>query len=322
MKHGFNVFRTVLEQDIAADGTQNFEINCDPLSVLLLRIKPLNDTGTLANYPRYRAICAALERVNLNWNGVSVLDMRGEDIAAMNWLRWGIEPEQGNPDNVNDERRSVVLPIILGKAPFDKGSCLPAVARGQLTLQVQFDIADTGYNGMRFAVDAIELPTAKPKEFERRVQIAQTTPATGDNNLELVPGNPCRGIFLFGTTGFAGATPAPSFDKVRVLLDNDEVGYTDVEWDTAKALPALMGSRHPYMGEHKHTVNAAGVGVEETTSVFDVAEDYTQANYYDFDPTRDDEFTLDTSKARRFNLRYEADTADAVRAVQIEVIKV
>jgi hypothetical protein len=321
VKHSFNVFRAVIEKAISADGVESFEINADALSVLLLRIKPLNDTGTLANYQRYRAACAALNNVQLTWNGVSVLNMRGEDIASMNWLRWGVEPEQANPDNVDNERRSVVLPIYLGKAPFDPKSCLPPVQRGQLTLTCDFDIADTGYDGLRFAVDAVELPRAKPTEYERRVQVVQTTPATGINNLELVPGNPCRGIFLFGTTGFAGAAPAPSFDQVSVLLDNDEMGFTNVENDLSIAWPALFG-RHPYMGEHKHTVNAAGAGVEETTSVFDVAEDHTLARYLDFDVTRDDEHTLDTSKARRFNLRYEADTADAVRAVQMEVIKV
>jgi hypothetical protein len=321
MKHGFNQFRAVLEKAISADGTENFEINSDALSVLLLRLKPLNNTGTLANYPRYRDVCKALENVTLSWNGMSILSMRGEDIASMNWMRWGVEPEQANPDNVDDERRSVVLPIYLGKAPFDKKSCLPATQRGQLTLSCTFDIADTGYDGLRFAVDAIELPGAKPSEYERRVTVSQTSPATGTNNLELVAGLPCRGVFLFGTTGFAGATPAPSWDEIKVLLDNDEVGYTQIDSDALIAVPALFG-RHPYMGEHKHTVNAAGAGVEETASVFDAAEDHTLTRYLDFDVTRDDEYTLDTSKGKRFHILYNARTADAVRAVQMEVVKV
>lgn len=321
MKHGFNIFRTTLEQAISADGTQTFEINCDPLSVLMLRLKPLNDTGTLANHARYRNICKALERIQLTWNGVSVLDMRGEDVADLNWLRWGVRPEEAAPGSTNNDRRSVVLPLYMGKAPFDPSSCLPAVQRGQLTLACTFDIADTGYDGLRFAIDAIELPGANPKEYERRVQITQTTPATGDNNLELVPGNPCRGIFLFGTTGFAGASPAPSFDKVRVLLDNDEMGYTDIEWDTLAAMHGLWG-KHPLQDGHEHTLDATVAGVTNTTSHYNAASDNSLSRYIDFDVTRDDKYTLDTSKARRFNLRYEADTADAVRAVQMEVVKV
>lgn len=311
----------VVEQAIAADGIQNFEMPTNPLSVLLLTLRPLNDTGTLANYQRYRAICAALNRVTLELNGQTILNMRGEDIAALNYLRWGIYPPEANPDNVDNERRAVVLPLILGKAPFEKSSCLPATERGQLQLTCDFDIADTGYDGLRFSVESVELPGAKPKEYERRTQVAQTLAATGTQDVQLVPGLPCRGILLFGTTGFAGASPAPSWGRVKVMLDNMEAGYAAADWETALADPFIFQGRSMAMGEHKHTVNAAGAGVEETTAVFDADEDFTLYNYLDFDITRDDEFTLDTSGANSFKVRAEAETADAVRAIQIEVVK-
>lgn len=310
----------VPEVAISADGVQNYEMAVNPLSVVHLCLRPLNDTGTLANYARYRAICAALNRVSLVYNGQAIISMRGEDIAALNWLRWGILPEEANPDNVDNERRCVVLPLILGKMPYDKKSCFPATTRGQLVLEVDFDIADTGYDGLRFSVETTEIPSAKPTEFERRVQISQTFAATGQNDVDLVPGNLCRGIMLWGTTGFAGATPAPSWGRLKVLLDNMEAGYSATDWESLKTDPYLFG-RQANMGEHKHTVNAAGAGVEETTSVFDVDEDFTNYVYLDYDVTRDDEYTLDTKGARRFNIRAEAETADAVRAVQIEVVK-
>jgi hypothetical protein len=108
---------------------------------------------------------------------------------------------------------------------------------------------------------------------------------------------------------------------MKVLLDNQEQGYAQTDWEVAHMLPALWG-RQPYFGEHKHTVNAAGAGIEETTSVFDVAEDFSLYTFLDFDPTRDDTFTLDTRGHSRFHVRGNVETADAVRAIPIEVIKV
>lgn len=308
------------EQAIAADGLQTFDLAVNPLSVVMLELRPLNDTGTLADYARYRAVCASLNRVSILHLGQSILSMRGEDIAALNWLRHGIYPWEANHDNVNNERRTVCLPLLLGKQAFDPTSCFPASKRGDLVLECDFDIADTGYDGLRFQVSTIELLDAKPKEYEKKVQISQTFAATGSNDVDLYTGNRCRGILLFGTTGYGGAAPAPSWGRVRTMLDNQEVGYAAIDWEVLMMHPAIWG-RAPNMGDHKHTLNAAGAGVEETTNTFDVDEDTTQYAYLDFDPTRDDTFTLDTSSASRFQIRAEAETADAVRAIQVEVIK-
>lgn len=311
----------ITERAIAADAVEVYDLGVNPLSVIYLTLRPLNDTGTLANYQRYRGICAAMNRVSVTFRGENIVSMRGEDIAAFNYLRWGMVPQEANPDNVNDERRAVVVPIVLGRYPWQKSSCFPGVNRGELQLEIDWDIADTGYDGMRFSAETLEFPGAKPKEYEKRVQQTLTFPATGDQDLDLPVGNRVRGILLWGTTAFAGATPAPSWGRVKVLLDNQEAGYANTDWEVLMADAALWG-RLPYMGEHKHTVNAAGAGVEETTSVFDVAEDFTNYAYLDYDPTGDDEFTLDTAGSASFKLRAAAETADAVRAVPVEVIKV
>lgn len=308
-------------QAISADGVQNFELSVNPLSVLLLGVRPLNDTGTLANYNRYLNVMKSLERVSLIYRGQSIISMRGEDIVAYNWLRWGILPPPANADNVDNERRCDILPLILGSMPYDPRSCFPETRRGELTLQVQFDIADTGYDGLRFSVDSIELLDAKPVEFERKIEISRTNSATGNNDMDLIPGNLVRNVLLFGTTGFGGATPAPSWGNIRVLLDNQEAFYSGVDWEVLQAMPYLFG-RQASMAEHKHTVNAAGAGVEETTSVFDVDDDFLNYALLDFDVTRDDMFSLQTKGKNKFVIRHNAETADAIRAVQTEVVKV
>lgn len=321
MYKGFLHNIAVTERAISADAVETYDLGVNPLSVILLTLRPLNDTGTLANYARYRTLCAALNRVSVTFRGENIISMRGEDMAAFNWFRWGMEPMQANPDNVDNERRAVVLPIIMGRYPYHKKSCFPSTKRGELQLECDYDIADTGYDGLRISAETIELPDAKPTEYEKRVQQTLTFPATGDQDMDLPIGNLVRGMLLFGTTGFAGAAPAPSWGRIKVLLDNSEAGFSNTDWEVAHTLSALWG-RVAYLGEHKHTVNAAGAGVEETTSVFDVGEDFTQYAYLDYDPTGDDEFALDTSGASSFKIRASAETADAVRCVPVERVKV
>lgn len=312
----------VQERAIAADGIETYDLAVNPLSVVLLCLRPLNETsGGLATHARYKAACQALNRVSILFRGESIVSMRGEDLAAMNLLRHGIVPYEANPDSTDNERRCVVLPIILGRHAYDPASCFPATRRGELVLECDFDVADIGYDGLRFSVETVELLDAKPKEYEKKVAISQTWSATGDQDMDLPPGNVCRGVLLFGTTGFTGAAPAPSWGRTKVMLDNQEHGYAATDWEVAKMLPTLWG-RMPDFSFHRHTVNAAGAGIESTTSVFDVGDDWAQYAYLDLDPTRDDTFSLNTRESSRFHLRANAETADAVRAVPVEVIKV
>ena len=321
----------VQERAISADGLEVFDLAVNPLSVVLLALRPLNDTGTLANVNYYRSVCAALNRVSVLYRGEAIKSMRGEDLAALNFFRWGMFPQQANPDNVNNERRCVVLPIVMGRWPYDMKSCFPASRRGELVLECDFDIADTGYDGLRFSVETVELLDAKPNEYEKAVQVTQTNGATGDQDMDLVAtGNLIRGILLFGTTPFSGATPAPSWGRMKVLLDNQEAGYSSTDWEVAMMLSSLWGRQAPH-APHGHTLNAAGAGVEETDSTYDfggsgvvtIANDaLDQYAWLDYDQTGDDAHALRTSGKSRLIVRANIETADAVRAIPIEVIRI
>lgn len=315
----------VQELAISADGIFNFDLGVNPLSVLLLTLRPLNDTGTLSNFASYLTIANAVNRVSIFNQGNSIHQMRGEDLAAFNYFRWGIVPFQGQHDDTDNERRCVVLPIIFGKFPYDPSSCLPALSRGSLSMELDLDIADTGYDGLRLSVESIELIDAKPKEYERRVSVNQTWAATGLQDIELTPGSLCRGILLFGTTGFAGASPAPSWGRVRCLVDNQEAGYSATDFEVAQMLHCLWGRQPPSYDGHLHRTTTDGNAQTLVTSVGrpnNVGLGWDQYAFLDLDPTRDDTFSLDLSAAKRFQLRADVETADAVRAIPIDVVKV
>lgn len=306
----------------SADGVQNLEMSVNPLSTILISLKPLNDTGTLANFVDYFTAAKAINRATLSFRGQSLLSMKGEDIVAYNYLRWGILPPGANENRTDNERRAFVIPVHLGRVPFDPSSCFPATTRGLLTLSLDLDIADTGYDSLNVAVDAIELIGAKPKEFERRVELSRTNTATGNNDLDLIPGNVLRNLMMFGTTDFTGATPAPSLQSARLLVDGLEAFYAGSNWEVLQALPYLFG-RQFTQAYHYHGTTVDGNAGTSVITVGTPFGDNFLSHYamMDLDVTRDDAFSLDLSAARKVQLRHYAGTADAVRVIQTDVMK-
>lgn len=314
----------VSERAVAADGTERVDLGVHPTSVLLLNIRPLNDTGTLANFASYRAICSAVNRITVEFNGASLFSMRGEDAAAIAYFRHGVQFPQANHDDLNNDRRCVTLPIHLGRFAYDVESCFPASRRGELQLTLDFDVADTGYDGMRYNVESIELVGASPKEFERKIDRRETFAATGDNDVELPVGNRLRGVLAFGTTGYAGGSPAPTLGRMRIEVDGEEASYTAIDFETAHGLSSLMGRQPARFDNHTHRVTTDGnaqTELETLAGAIEVGADWNQYAYLDLDPTRDDMFSLDLSRSSRVLLRVDAESADAVRVVTVEKVK-
>lgn len=315
---------SVQDQAITADGIYNFDLAVNPLSVVLVILRPLNDTGTLSNFNNYLAILQAINRLSIYHRGAVVKSMRGEDAGALNYFRHGIMPMQANNNDTDNERRAVVLPILMGRFAYDPSSCFPSSRRGELILELDLDIADTGYDGLRLSVETIELLDAKPKEYERVTSLAQTFAATGDNDVDLAPGNVNRGILVWGTTGFTGASPAPSWGRLKLLLDNVETVYAATDFEVSQTIGQLWGRQLPAADGHKHRTTTDGNAQTLVTTVagpFQQSMGWQNYAYLELDPTGDDTYSIDTRGFSRFHLRPNVETADAVRALQIEVIK-
>jgi hypothetical protein len=310
------------EVAVSADGTEVFNLPVNPLSVVLLHLKPLNDTGTLSNFQRAMGICGALDSIRVLHKGAAVYSMSGRDALAMNYFRGGMLPWEANGDDTDNERRSLLLPIIFGKFAYDPMSCLPKTVSGELTMELTVDIADTGYDGFRYAVETIELIGANPKEFERKTTISRTFTSTGDNDVDLPNGNLMRGILLFGTTPFGGAAPAPTWGRVELRLDNEQKGYASTDFEALRQLQQLMGRQPPTGQFHTHRVDATGGATQETAGgpIDEGAggEGWENYAYMDLDPDRRDTFSVDTKGKSNVVLRANVETADAARAVVIE----
>ncbi len=305
---------------ISADGDQVFDLPVGPLSVVLLKIAPLNETATLTNYSFLEGLLSAVDNIRVTHRGGDVFSMSGVDAAALALLWHGFGVWQSNARETDNERRALVIPIVLGKKAYDRSMCFPATKKGELLMTVRFDIADTGFDGLRASVETIELPGATPDLVQKCTTLARTFTATGQNEIDLPIGNLLAGVLLFGTTGFTGAAPAPTVGQVQLLVNNNQRYFSASDWEVLRAIIGLQKVGFPADGVSTHGFNDAAAGQVFTRQPHAAAaldDNYALLN---LDPTSDREFVLNTEGASRVHVRIEAETADACRVLPIEYV--
>lgn len=316
----------VQNQNQGVDGVFTHELAVNPLSVVLICLRPLNNTGTLTDFGIYLTVCDAINRLSILHRGQSIVSITGRDAAMLAYIRHGCEFFQNTHLDTNNDRRCVVLPIFMGRRPYDPNSCFPASRSGELILELDLDDADTGYDDLQYTVETIELLGAKPTEYERKVQLTRTNAATGINDLDLPVGNFVRGILLFGTTAFAGAAPAPSWGRISTVVDGVEIGYTATDFEVASGLHSLLGIGAPsYDGHRQRFEDTAGAVSDVLTNAPGPnrigSGGFENYAFLNFDPFGNDSLSINTSNVSRFQIRANVETADAVRATPIERIK-
>lgn len=312
----------VEEQDPAADAILEHDLPVNPLSGLLLEIKPLNETATITAYQAAAGILDALNSIRVLHRGKTILDVRGRDLWAALIHRWGVDITQSAQTHVNNDRRSIVIPILFGRHWGDPKEGIPSTNAGELVLRLDIDVADGGYDDFRYQIEALELPGAQFTHFTRLTTIAQTFAATGNNDVVLPVGWPYRGILCFNTTRFTGATPTPGLGRMSILRDGVEHGYSGTDFERLRGLHGAMGKLNSPWGEHQHHVI-----VDDTVDVFAINnQDHDQPlneyAYMDFDFTHDDEYMLETRGANRMVLRSDAEVAEAMRFMPIEKVPI
>jgi len=305
-------------QLVAADGTQVFDLPVNPLSVILLHLSPLNNTATITNYSLLQLLLSALDNINITFRGGSVIAMSGLDAAALALLWHRAAIWQSNAVETDNDRRSIILPIFFGKKGFLQKECFPATKKGELQLTCTWDIADTGFDGLRISVETIELPGATPDYVQKCTTIARTLTATGQNEIDLPIGNALRGVLLFGTTSFAGAAPVPSLGQLQLLKDNSQQYISASDFEVLRGVMGVTGAQFPPDYRHLHSVNAAGAGREDTLEPEIGLSLDAQYALMDLDPLGDDGYIMETQGAGRVHVRIDAETADAVRVLPIE----
>jgi hypothetical protein len=318
--------RQVLVQDetLNVSTTRTDDLPVNPLSVIFFTFKFTNSTATLTNYSIIRAALASISKVEVLFQGSAVVSGSLADLARMNALLIHHPPHQIRMTHTNADVRAVTIPILLGRRPYWMQECFPAVRRGELQLQTTVAAAQTGVATPILQVETVELLGASPSRFLKYTTISKTPAATGDHDMDLPIGNKIAGVLLFGTTPPSGASFNASIDQLRLLVDNVEAYYARANWETLNGEIAMRALGGVQSSDLTILENLAGAYTQNATSDKqnvnpDFFEEYS---FLDLDPLTDDQYLLDTKGRARIHLRINAQAADAVRVMPLELVDV
>lgn len=305
---------------ITADGDEVIDLPVNPLSVILIHISPLNETSTIGDYTLLEGLLSALDNIRVTHQGAAIFDANGFDAVALATLYRGQKIWQSNAVETDNIRRSLVVPITFGRTAYNQQECVPKTTKGELQMNLTWDIADTGFDGLRRSIETIELPNASPSHFEKVTTLAQSFAATGQNEVDLPIGNILRAILAFGTTPYSGAVPAPTLGELQLLVNNHQTHYSASDFEVMRSIMGLMGITFPPDGRHIASLNAAGVAREDTLEPQIGASLDDNYVLMHLDPTGDDTFSIPTDGASRVLIRVDAEAADATRWLPIEKV--
>jgi len=322
------ILRTTLIADEAqaADATINFDLPVNPLSAVLLTVKALNNV--LTDYRYAAALLSMITDLRISYRGGSIIHGSLTDLAVLfsRLSDWG--PWLGNAVEVDNDVRSITVPLCFGRRPYDPDECFPASRRGDLVMSMAVDISVPGADGLIIQAETIELLEAQPKHFTKVTTTAKVNNAIIEHDIDLPIGNDLVAILLRDASPPSGATFNAQFGKVALEADNVEIGYAETNWETLHGeLMRRRANMHALL-PHVHSVNAAGAGRETTLQQQEgvgvpgtILDNYA---YIDFDPLDDNQYLLKTSGAARLNLRVttEIAIAGAMRVLPVELVPV
>lgn len=315
----------VQDESLAVSTVRTDDLPVNPLSVILLTLRNLNNTGTLTNYQVLQGLLTQISRVEILYQGSAIIAGSLADLARLYGFLVGRVPRQGRMVNTDNDVRWVTVPILLGRRPFWKEECFPAVRRGELQLQTTSAAAQTGIDTLVMQIETVELLGATPKRYLKATTITKTPSATGDHDVDLPIGNKLAGILGFSTTVPSGTSFNASLGQLRLLLDNVEAYFARTNFESLNGMASLFTQSQPQADEHLHLENTAALYTQNAdTDLNEVNPDFFENYVYmNFSPFHDEEFLVETKGRARVHLRINQEpTADAIRIMPVELVDV
>lgn len=314
----------VQNTSVSASTVYPWDLPVNPISGILLTLLCDNDTGTIADYTLISAALAQLAKIEVQFKGQAIISMNGADLMFYSMMMRRKPIVQPDLVNTNDKARAIQWIIPFGNKLYDPAMCFPATRKGELKLEITLAAAQTGINDLAVQVETIELPEGKPESFFKATTMSKTPNATGDHDMDLPLGNKIKGIILWGTTQMDAilASILPSIGDVKLLKDNLEHYFAKTNWETLHAFSLaerFTQSLHGQAHGHWAPAAAADADTDDTEGYQNWPEAYA---YLDFDPLDDGTYLLETEGAGRVWLRINAETANAIRMIPIEIMKV
>jgi len=306
----------------AAGAVRTDDLPVNPLSVIYYTIRAqalaANTLASLAN------LLGIMSRVEVVFKGQAIVAASLADLYAVSYYLTRVAPHQlRKSDAAANARVGITVPIHLGRMPFWEKECFPAVRRGELQLQSTPAATFTNVTAVTLQIETVELLDAQPERFLKYTTISKTPSATGDHDVDLPIGNPLAKAILFGTTVPVDGSDNASIGQLRLLVDNVETGYALTNWESLKGADGCWNPADWQGSEGSVRTGAVAPAANELLEPYQwptaFMRQYAQLN---FDPHRDDTFLLQTEGRSRVHLRINADVADLIRVLPVELIAV
>ncbi len=262
------ILRTTLLDSVAqaVSSTSTTDLPVNPLSAIILTLKTTNATTTLSNYSSIAALLALISQVTVSYRGANIIDGSLTDIAVLSAALSGWAPFQLNKIDTDTNVRSITMPIVFGRRPYDPIECFPATRRGDLQLKIVTAAAQTGVGTAILQVETIELLDAQPAAFLKQTTTTQVFNSTGDHDIELPISNDILGMLLHSPALPAGTAYTNWFNKVRIQVDNVETILSETNWESLhgelrRKIPSWPDEPHTHSiiaAAHTHTISGSG----------------------------------------------------------------
>ncbi len=306
----------------AAGETFQVDLAVNPLSVILVTFRALNNV--LANVVSLADWITKYTNLNVRYRGATIIDGALDGIMIGMMMREQFFFAVSQENNVNNDVRSLTVPILFGRKAYDPDECFPATRRGDLILEFTAAADAGGLDNHTIHIETIELLDAVPKRFIKFTETSQAMAAAGANTIDLPIGNKLLGTLLRPFAFPSGAANTSSFGEINLEVDNVEVMYSGVDWNAAHAL--LSRRLPPWWTwlQHVHPFVDAAAGetfTREGSADFALAQ---QWGLLELDPMNDGSMALDTKGAADVALQINSDTADGAslsRVYPIELVE-
>lgn len=277
-----------------------FDLGVNPISHLILHLD-----GVVAGAAAVgvRTPYADLDNVTVALQGASVINLQGEDLqAAVAVVLRHVPYVLNHSSATNGDLVRLSIPVPFGRRQYWQNECFPATKKGDLQLQVTMSAEGATFQARNITVEAVELVGATPKRFMKMVSLTRALTAT-DFDFPLPIGNAYAGFLIFQPAVADAGVASGTIRSMTLLLDHRE------EFVIASRFEAMRDQFHSLVPDFD----------EYLASALPALAGY---GLVDFDPLRDDEYLVESSKFEDIRLRLELDNAGSPRVIPLELVTV
>lgn len=291
----------LMDARTSATEVHTVDLPINPLSHLIFNIQGYNATDEAT----YAEIIAFINSIEVAHRGQSIINLEGEDLAALNLYLFGSPGFMLQPVATDNQYRSFTLIIPFGRKLFNPDECYPGTRKGELQFKMDMTALSASIDNGLISLEAVELLDANPTKYLKSTLLSIAAPgATGDNDVELPIGNTLLAILIGMATFPTTSAVAFGVDDMKLMVDNVEHQIASAK---APCVVADMIWRHPVF----YRSLAAQLAP-------------TPANYLwmDLDPHGDGEFAVDTSQYNSVKARLTMGVDEAINVIPVELVSV